>query len=112
VGGFCDPIVHLYVNFLGAPARSVKEFADHKHGTILGVSLVVSAPRGQYDHQRLVNIGTNRCYFRPEISLSKASGRFKVELAASAYIFTDNNQPLSKTAFVLLPSRVGDVNYM
>jgi hypothetical protein len=93
VGGFSDPVVRLYVNLLGAPALSVKEFANYKQETILGVSLAVSAPGGQYDDQRLVNIGTNRWYFKPEIGLSKALGPVTLELAASAYIFTDNNQP-------------------
>jgi hypothetical protein len=93
VGGFGDPVVRLYVNLLGAPALSVKEFANYKQDTILGVSLAVSAPGGQYDDQRLVNIGTNRWYFKPEIGLSKALGPVTLELAASAYIFTDNNQP-------------------
>ena len=93
VGGFRDPVVRLYVNLLGAPALSVKEFASYKQDTILGVSLAVSAPGGQYDDQRLVNIGTNRWYFKPEIGLSKAFGPTTLELVASAYIFTDNNQP-------------------
>jgi len=93
VGGFGDPVVRLYVNLLGAPALSVKEFANYKQDTILGVSLAVSAPGGQYNDQKLVNIGTNRWYFKPEIGLSKAVGPATLELAASAYIFTDNNQP-------------------
>jgi hypothetical protein len=93
VSGFGDPVVRLYVNLIGAPALSVKEFGNYKQDAILGVSLAVSAPGGQYDDQRLLNIGTNRWYFKPEVGLSKAMGPFIVELAASAYIFTDNHQP-------------------
>jgi hypothetical protein len=93
VSGFGDPVVRLYVNLLGAPALSVKEFANYKQDTILGISLAVSAPGGQYNDQKLINIGTNRWYFKPEIGLSKALGRATLEFAASAYIFTDNPQP-------------------
>ena len=37
-----------------------KEFADYKQDVIVGASLQVSAPLGQYDDSRLINIGTNR----------------------------------------------------
>ena len=38
--------------------------------TIVGVSLLVQAPTGQYDPDRLINIGTNRWTFRPEVGVS------------------------------------------
>jgi hypothetical protein len=103
VGGFRDPVVRLYVNLLGAPALSVKEFAGYRQDTILGVSLAVSAPGGQYDDQKLVNIGTNRWYFKPEIGLSKALGPTTLEFAAGAYIFTDNHQPFQGNNLVRDP---------
>jgi hypothetical protein len=53
----------------------------------------VTAPVGQYDPQKLVNLGTNRWAFKPELGISKAFGPLTVELATGAYFFTDNNQP-------------------
>jgi hypothetical protein len=93
VSGFADPTVRFYVNLFGAPALSPKEFAAYKQDTIVGVSLAVTAPGGQYDPQKLVNIGTNRWSFKPEIGISKAWGALITEVAAGAYVFTDNNQP-------------------
>jgi len=52
--------------------------------------LRVIAPLGQYDSDKLVNIGTNRWSFKPEIGFSKAFGPWTVELAPAATFYTDN----------------------
>ena len=93
VVGFADPMVRLYVNLFGAPAMSMKEFANYKQDTIVGISVAVTAPGGQYDPQKLVNIGTNRWSIKPEIGVSKAWGALTAEAAAGVFIFTDNKQP-------------------
>ena len=49
------------------------------------------APAGQYDDTRLVNIGSNRWSFKPEIGVSKAVGPWTLELAAAATFYTDND---------------------
>ena len=56
----------------------------------IGASLQVSAPWGQYDDSRIVNIGTNRWSFKPEVGISKAEGPWTLELTAAAILFTDN----------------------
>lgn len=93
IAGFADPVVRFYVNLFGAPALSMKEFTSYKQDTIVGVSLAVTAPGGQYDPQKLVNVGTNRWSIKPEIGLSKAWGRLTTEVAAGVYVFTGNDQP-------------------
>lgn len=103
VVGFADPMARLYVNLYGAPALSMKEFASYKQDTIVGVSLAVTAPGGQYDPQKLVNLGTNRWSVKPEIGVSKAWGSLTAEFAAGMYIFTDNNQPLMKNTLAQKP---------
>jgi hypothetical protein len=82
----------LAVNLLGAPALSLKEFRDYRQDIIVGVSLVISAPTGQYDHTKLINVGTNRWSFKPGIGVSKALGQWTLEGAASVTFFTDNDQ--------------------
>ena len=55
-----DPRFRVSVNLFGAPALSVKEFASYRQDLIVGVSLQVSAPLGQYDDTKLLNLGSNR----------------------------------------------------
>jgi hypothetical protein len=57
----------------------------------VGASLQVSVPAGQYDAAKLVNIGTNRWYFKPEIGASKAFGPWIVEVKGSVTFFTTND---------------------
>lgn len=91
VDGFSDPRFRLSVNLYGAPALSPEAFASYRQDLIVGASLQVTAPLGQYDRTRLVNIGTNRWSFKPELSVSKAIGRWTVEWAVAATLYTDND---------------------
>jgi hypothetical protein len=91
VDGFADPKLRLSVNLYGAPALTLKEFKDYEQDLIIGASLQVSAPAGQYDDSRVVNIGTNRWSFKPEIGISQAMGPWTLELQAAATFFTDND---------------------
>ena len=91
IAGLSDPKFRLSVNFFGAPALSLKEFAGYQQDLIVGASLQVSAPVGQYDESRLVNLGTNRWSFKPELGVSKALGRWTLEGAAAVTLYTDND---------------------
>ena len=90
IDGFADPKFRLSANLYGSPALTLKEFKDFEQDLIVGVSLQVSVPVGQYDDTRVVNIGTNRWSFKPEIGISKAMGPWSLELQAAATFFTDN----------------------
>ncbi|HWX14982.1 MAG TPA: transporter, partial [Chthoniobacterales bacterium] len=90
VDGFADPAFRLSMNFVGAPALTAGEFKDYRQDLIFGMSLRVTAPLGQYDAEKLVNIGTNRWSFKPEIGFSKAFGPWTVELAPGVTFYTDN----------------------
>jgi hypothetical protein len=91
VSGLNDPRFRFSVNFIGAPALSMQEFASYQQDLIVGASVQVSAPAGQYDPSRLVNIGTNRWFIKPDIGISKALGAFTLELSAGAVFFTKND---------------------
>lgn len=82
----------LSVNLYGAPALTPKEFADNEQDLIIGASLRVVAPWGQYDDSRLVNIGANRWSFKPEVGISKAPGPWTLETIAGATFFTTNDK--------------------
>ena len=91
VSGFHDPLFRFSVNFYGAPALSVEKFAAYQQDVIIGASVQVSAPLGQYDKEKLVNLGNNRWFVKPDMGISKSWGDFTLELSAGAYFFSNNN---------------------
>jgi hypothetical protein len=91
VDGFADPAVRFSVNLLGAPALSFEEFKSYRQDTILGVSLLLTMPLGQYDSDKLANIGTNRWSFKPEVGISQALGRWTLEAIAGVTFYTKND---------------------
>jgi hypothetical protein len=77
----------------GGPALSVGQFADYKPTTTVGISLTITAPTGQYDPNKLLNLGSDRWSFKPEIALSHPFGpeqKWLLDAYANAYFFTDN----------------------
>jgi len=91
VSGFGDPRFRFSVNFYGAPALPLSRHDEYEQDLIVGASLSVRAPLGQYDPDRLVNIGTNRWTFRPEVGVSKGLGPLTLELAVDASFYTKND---------------------
>jgi hypothetical protein len=89
--GFGDPALRLAVNLIGGPALTPLEFLRHKPETTLGASLVVVAPYGQYDPSKLINIGTNRWSFKPELGISQPLGDWALEFYAGVWVFEDND---------------------
>lgn len=91
VSGLHDPLFRFSVNFYGAPALSLKEFAGYEQDLLIGASVQVSAPLGQYDKDKLVNLGNNRWFIKPDIGISKAWRPVTLELSAGAFFFTKND---------------------
>jgi hypothetical protein len=91
VNGFGDPAVRLSVNLYGAPALTPQQFASYRQDLVIGASLQIVAPLGQYDPTRLINLGNHIWTFKPEIGASKALGRWTLELQTAVTFFTDNN---------------------
>ena len=86
-----DVRLRFAANLVGGPALSPAEFAARPQRTTLGASLTVVAPTGEYDATKLVNIGSNRWSFRPELGVSIPLGKWFFETAAGVWLFTDND---------------------
>src|SRR4029077_13479053 len=71
-------------------ALGVREFGGHRRYLIVGSSLSVTPPVGQYDDTKLINLGTNRWSFKPELGISKLWGKFTVDILPSVTFYTDN----------------------
>lgn len=91
VSGFNDPRFRFTLNFLGAPALSMQEFASYEQELIAGASVQISPPLGQYDSSKLVNLGTNRWFIKPELGISRRAGPLTLELAPSVTFYTNND---------------------
>ncbi len=98
--GMGDPRLRFSVNLYGAPALKGQEFAlyreEHASNTVVGASIAVTLPLGQYFDDQLINIGNNRWSVRPQLGLVHTRGPWSFELTGSAFIFTDNNSFVDK----------------
>jgi hypothetical protein len=89
--GLGDPRLRLGLMLYGGQAMDAKTFATTRRTPILGVSLQVVAPLGQYMPDKLINIGTNRWAFKPEMGFSYPMGRWQFDAYAGVWLFADNS---------------------
>lgn len=89
--GLADASFRFAFNILGSPAFKPREFAATKHNNfILATSLTIDTPTGQYNSTKLINLGTNRWAFRPEIGFSRPIKKGNLDLYSAASLFTTN----------------------
>ena len=88
--GIGDVVLRGGINLYGGPAMSPKEFSTYRPRTLIGASLIVSVPTGQYDSSKLINIGTNRWAFKPEIGVVHVMGRWAIDAYVGGWFYTDN----------------------
>ena len=89
--GLGDLRIRVGVNLYGAPARRMPEFAKAPPSRInVGASVTIVAPVGQYDSQKIVNLGSNRWAFKPEAAITRNAGAWLFEIYGGAWLFTDN----------------------
>lgn len=97
--GLLDSVYRFSVNLKGGPAMTVTEYSGWKQKTIVGASLRIVAPTGQYDSTKLINWGNNRWAFKPEIGVSRRWGHWIVDGYGGAWFFTTNPAFFSKNQF-------------
>jgi len=91
--GAGDSSYELALLVKGGRALSVTQFASYTPTTTVGVSLTVTAPTGQYNASKVLNLGSDRWSFKPEIGISHPFGSkqpWVVDAYANAYFYTDN----------------------
>ena len=90
--GFADPVLRFALFVAGAPALTRDEFAGFQPKTIVGITLRLQLPLGQYDANKIVNLGSNRWVFSPQIGVWHVVGNFSLEAYAGVWFFTDNSE--------------------
>ena len=91
--GFGDIGVTVAVNLLGAPTMTPAQFQElrKKPHPILGASLKVVAPTGQYNVGKLLNVGGNRWAVKAELgSVIPLHPRWLFELDAAVWFLGDD----------------------
>jgi Putative MetA-pathway of phenol degradation len=95
LSGLFDVPLRFSVNLKGGPAMGVRRFATWKQRVLLGASLTVLAPTGQYDPARPINWGVNRWGFKPELGYSQRWGRWVLDGYGGVWFYTKNSASYS-----------------
>ena len=91
---FADLSVTVAVNLVGAPSMTVEEFQTFRADPhpILGMSIEVIAPTGDYSGTRLINTGANRWAIKPEFGfMYPLTDKLLLELEAGMWVFGDDD---------------------
>jgi hypothetical protein len=92
--GLTDTIVRVAINFQGAPALGGKAYAEYraanKDENVAGMGLSVQLPSGEYMDDKLINIGSNRYTFRPQVGMMQTWGAWSLESTAWVVLYSDN----------------------
>ena len=94
--GLGDITVMGVMSLMGAPAYAKEEFASYVPETIVDLLLAVTAPTGEYDKDKIINLGTNRWSVRVGAPImhffSTGPGNSTtLEVQPSVTFFTDND---------------------
>jgi len=89
--GLLDFSLRLSVNLKGGPALTPKEYAKWKQKMLLGASLRVIAPTGQYDPAKPLQWSINRWAFKPEFGYSQRWGKWILDGYAGVWFYTIND---------------------
>jgi hypothetical protein len=88
--GLLDASFRFAVNLVGGPAMKPEQFGEWKQKILLGLSVKVIAPTGQYNPEKLVNWGINRWAFKPEFGYSERWGHWLLDGYAGVWFYTTN----------------------
>jgi len=77
----------------GGQALTADQFEHYQSTTTLGLSLTITAPTGSYRSNRILNLGSDRWSFKPELAWSHPLGRqqkWELDAYANVSFYTDN----------------------
>lgn len=89
--GLLDSGFRFSINLKGGPAMDLPHFVRWKQKTLLGASLIVLAPTGQYDPNHLINWGIHRWAFKPELGYSRRWGKWVLDAYGGVWFYTLND---------------------
>jgi hypothetical protein len=97
--GLADSIFRFSVNLFGGKAMPPQDFVKWRQKTLLGASIQAVAPTGQYYSSHLINPGSNRWAFKPELGLSRRWNNWILDTYGAIWLFTANTNYLTGGEF-------------
>lgn len=97
--GLLPATFRFSVNLIGGRAMNVTEFMKWRQKNILGISFRLVPQTGQYDPTKLINLGTNRWAFKPELGYSQRWGHWILDAYGGAWFYTTNPEFFSHNQF-------------
>jgi len=97
--GLLDSGFRFSVNLKGGPAMPPQKFMKWQQKTLIGASLRVLAPTGQYDPTRLINWGANRWAFKPELGYSRRWRNWVLDGYFGVWFLTTNQDFFSRNSY-------------
>jgi len=95
VSGAGDASIEMAMLLRGGPALSATNFAAYQPTTTVALSLTVTGPTGEYDPNKLLNLGSHRWAFRPEFAVSHPFGpddKWEIDGYINIEFYTDNTE--------------------
>lgn len=89
--GLADPVFRFSILLAGASASDDGPNEGKKSNTVFGAAVAVSVPLGEYKSDKLLNLGKNRSFIRPQLGILHTRGKWSYELTGSTFIYGDND---------------------
>ena len=100
ISAIADARVRLSINLRGAPTMDAGGFQAlrAKPRTIVGASLMIQAPTGGYEPDKLINAGTNRWAVKPALGVIwPVRPNWLLEFELGAWLYSDNDNFQQRT---------------
>jgi len=97
--GLFDIPIRVAINLIGGPAMEPGEWVKWQQRTLLGASLKIVIPVGQYDPTKLINLGSNRWAFKPELGFSHRHDHWILDAYGAGWFFTKNPEFFSHNPY-------------
>ena len=101
--GYGDPSVQLDVNLLGTPKiKTIFDYLNYEPTWTLDAAVMLGVPLGQYDADKVVNLGLNRFYgriafpFKYHFRIFSPGYRSSLEVVPSVWLFAENDDFLGQ----------------
>jgi hypothetical protein len=102
--GYADPSMQLVVNLFGTPRlKSNVDLLNYEPTLTVDVATMLGVPVGEYDGDKMVNMGLNRWYARVALPVKYHFGVFtrgymsSLEITPSVWVFDENDDFLGQS---------------